>query len=133
MPSTRNALTSPACRYPNYEAEANVLRRLARALATSDAAMLNALGLEAARLCRADSAGISVLESPPAFGSPGNPAMAGSDWPCGSSLWMFANSAGIRRTSQPTQSSSLCANVQATRITSLFENAMHFVDMSLFP
>ncbi|EUC20329.1 hypothetical protein PMI06_010034, partial [Burkholderia sp. BT03] len=58
-------LASRASRRPNYGAEAKVLRRLAHALATSDAAMLDMLTLEAARLCRAGSAGISVLESPP--------------------------------------------------------------------
>ena len=47
---------------------ANVLRRLAHALATSDAVMLDTLAYEAARVCSAGSAGsagISVLESPP--------------------------------------------------------------------
>ncbi|SEK05552.1 GAF domain-containing sensor histidine kinase [Paraburkholderia diazotrophica] len=58
-------LSSRASRRPNHGAEAKVLRRLARALATSDAAMLDTLASEAARLCRAGSAGISVLESPP--------------------------------------------------------------------
>ncbi len=58
-------LASRVSRRPNYEAEARVLRRLAHALATSDAAMLDMLASEAARLCRAGSAGISVLESPP--------------------------------------------------------------------
>ena len=58
-------LATRASRRPNYHAESKVLRRLARALATSDAAMLDMLALEAARLCRAGSAGISVLESPP--------------------------------------------------------------------
>jgi signal transduction histidine kinase len=58
-------LTSRASRRPNYGGEAKVLRRLAHALATSDAAMLDMLASEAARLCRAGSAGISVLESPP--------------------------------------------------------------------
>ncbi|HKR39080.1 MAG TPA: GAF domain-containing sensor histidine kinase [Paraburkholderia sp.] len=58
-------LASRASRRPNYQAESKVLRRLARALATSDSAMLDMLALEAARLCRAGSAGISVLESPP--------------------------------------------------------------------
>jgi len=57
-------LSSRASRRPNYGAEAKVLRRLAHALATSDAAMLELLASEAARLCRAGSAGISVLESP---------------------------------------------------------------------
>jgi hypothetical protein len=58
-------LSARASRRPNYGAEAKVLRRLAHALATSDAAMLELLASEAARLCRAGSAGISVLESPP--------------------------------------------------------------------
>lgn len=58
-------LASRVSRRPNYGAEARVLRRLAHALATSDAAMLDMLASEAARLCRAGSAGISVLESPP--------------------------------------------------------------------
>ncbi|BCG05424.1 hypothetical protein PPGU19_099920 (plasmid) [Paraburkholderia sp. PGU19] len=58
-------LASRASRRPNYGAEAKVLRRLAHALATSDTAMLDMLASEAARLCRAGSAGISVLESPP--------------------------------------------------------------------
>lgn len=58
-------LATRASRRPNYRAESKVLRRLARALATSDSAMLDMLALEAARLCRAGSAGISVLESPP--------------------------------------------------------------------
>ncbi|AUT66498.1 GAF domain-containing sensor histidine kinase [Paraburkholderia terrae] len=58
-------LATRASRRPNHGAEAKVLRRLAHALATSDAAMLDMLTLEAARLCRAGSAGISVLESPP--------------------------------------------------------------------
>lgn len=58
-------LASRPRRRPNYGAEAKVLRRLAHALATSDAAMLDMLASEAARLCRAGSAGISVLESPP--------------------------------------------------------------------
>ncbi|NKJ48979.1 hypothetical protein CIC12_19975 [Burkholderia sp. SG-MS1] len=53
----------------DYEAEAKVLRDLAHALAASDAAMLDMLATEALRLCRADSAGISVLES-----SQGQPA-----------------------------------------------------------
>ncbi|CAN7746925.1 hypothetical protein LJR267_010424 [Paraburkholderia hospita] len=58
-------LATRASRRPNHGAEAKVLRRLAHALATPDAAMLDMLTLEAARLCRAGSAGISVLESPP--------------------------------------------------------------------
>lgn len=58
-------LSTRPSRRPNYGAEAKVLRRLAHALATSDAAMLDTLASEAARLCRAGSAGISVLESPP--------------------------------------------------------------------
>lgn len=58
-------LSIRASRRPNHAAEAKVLRRLAHALATSDAAMLDTLVFEAARLCRAGSAGISVLESPP--------------------------------------------------------------------
>ena len=52
------------CRSPDYQAEANTLRGLARALASSDEAMLELLAREAARLCNAGSAGISVLESP---------------------------------------------------------------------
>lgn len=40
------------------------MRGLARALASSDEAMLELLAREAARLCNAGSAGISVLESP---------------------------------------------------------------------
>ncbi|BCZ81762.1 hypothetical protein PTKU64_54370 [Paraburkholderia terrae] len=58
-------LATRASRRPNHGAEAKVLRRLAHALATSDAAMLDMLTSEAARLCRAGSAGISVLESLP--------------------------------------------------------------------
>ena len=58
-------LATRASRRPNHGAEAKVLRRLAHALATSDAAMLDMLTSEAARLCKAGSAGISVLESPP--------------------------------------------------------------------
>ena len=57
-------LDSRPSRRADYEAEAKVLRELAHALATSDAAMLDTLAREALRLCRADSAGISVLESP---------------------------------------------------------------------
>jgi signal transduction histidine kinase/ActR/RegA family two-component response regulator len=57
-------LYSRPSRRPDYEAEAKVLRELAHALATSDTEMLDTLAREAARLCRADSAGISVLESP---------------------------------------------------------------------
>lgn len=56
------------CRSPDYQAEANALRGLAGALASSDEAMLDLLAREAARLCNAGSAGISVLESP--VGSP---------------------------------------------------------------
>ncbi|CAG9225780.1 Histidine kinase [Paraburkholderia sabiae] len=58
-------LVTRASRQPNHAAEAAALRRLARALASSDTAMLDTLASEAARLCRAGSAGISVLESPP--------------------------------------------------------------------
>jgi signal transduction histidine kinase len=58
-------LSTRASRRPNFRAESEVLRRLARSLATSDKAMLDTLASEAARLCRAGSAGISVLESPP--------------------------------------------------------------------
>ncbi|MFL9905722.1 hybrid sensor histidine kinase/response regulator [Paraburkholderia sp. RL17-337-BIB-A] len=60
-----SALYSRPSRHPDYEAEAKVLGELAHALATSDTEMLDTLAREAARLCRADSAGISVLESPP--------------------------------------------------------------------
>lgn len=58
-------LYSRPSRHPDYEAEAKVLGELAHALATSDTEMFDTLAREAARLCRADSAGISVLESPP--------------------------------------------------------------------
>lgn len=58
-------LYSRPSRHPDYEAEAKVLGELAHALATSDTEMLDTLAREAARLCRADSAGISILESPP--------------------------------------------------------------------
>ncbi|RKP49563.1 ATP-binding protein [Pararobbsia silviterrae] len=57
-------LLTRASRDPDYQAEANALRGLARALASSDDAMLDLLAREAARLCNAGSAGISVLESP---------------------------------------------------------------------
>jgi GAF domain-containing protein len=57
-------LDSRPSRRADYEAEAKVLRELAHALAASDTAMLDMLATEALRLCRADSAGISVLESP---------------------------------------------------------------------
>jgi signal transduction histidine kinase/ActR/RegA family two-component response regulator len=60
-----SALYSRPSRHPDYEAEAKVLGELAHALATSDTEMFDTLAREAARLCRADSAGISVLESPP--------------------------------------------------------------------
>ncbi|ASL49036.1 Non-motile and phage-resistance protein (plasmid) [Burkholderia sp. AD24] len=58
-------LFSRPSRSPDFEAEARALRDLAHALAMSDTQMLDTLAREAARLCRADSAGISVLESPP--------------------------------------------------------------------
>jgi signal transduction histidine kinase len=57
-------LSTRSSRCPNFQEEAKVLRQLARSLASSDIAMLDVLAREAARLCRAGSAGISVLESP---------------------------------------------------------------------
>src|SRR5258708_27992196 len=63
----------------------------------------------------------------PAFGPPGKPAIAGSETPCGALLSRFAFDASIRRTSKPTQPASFLSKVHATRITSWFEKALHFV------
>nr|WKF60797.1 Sensor protein EvgS [Paraburkholderia busanensis] len=106
-------LFSRPSRSPDFEAEARTLRELAHALAMSDDQMLDTLAREAARLCRADSAGISVLESPP-------------DRPA-SFRWaaLAGHSAPLLNTHRPFDDS-LCGVTLALGQPELFRTPQHF-------